>query len=184
MKKVAYWGIAIGLVMLLSACQASTKTEPQVTGQPLDLVEISTGATDGEKETGNTEQVITKFLDMLGKTDAEAEVIMEGERNTAEDGTLIGRTYEVELFGEKVTVGSLFDTEQCVTILTAQFKNTDAEAYVESLTEIFGQPEEQMTADNEGGSYSVAWNVDNKAIQLYQSFELVSLELYLLPDAS
>ncbi len=96
---------------------------------------------------------------------------MEGEQNPAEDGTLIGRTYEVELLGEKVTVGSLFDTEQCVTIITAQFEDTDAEIYVESLTEIFGQPEEQAVADNEGGS--------SETIQLYQSFGLVSLELYL-----
>lgn len=158
--------------------------EPQTIEQPAGIVAtpVAETQTETDNQPGNTEEVIGNFLDMLGKTDAETVNIMEGEQNTAEDGTLIGRIYEVELFDEKVTAGTLCDMEQRVTTVTMQLENPDAGIYEEALTEFLGQPEEQEYAESETGSTSVAWNKDNKSIRLYQSFGMVSLEFQLLSD--
>lgn len=189
MKKNLYAGIGIGLAMLLSACGGNTdmpdaSPEPQTIEQSAGIVATPVAETETETDNqpGNTEEVIGNFLDMLGKTDAETVNIMEGEQNTAEDGTLIGRIYEVELFDEKVTAGTLCDMEQRVTTVTMQLENPDAGIYEEALTEFLGQPEEQEYAESETGSTSVAWNKDNKSIRLYQSFGMVSLEFQLLSD--
>lgn len=191
MRKILYTGISIGLVIVLSACGGNPhmpddSPEPQTTKQSAGIVETSATEAEGKtnNETGNTEEVIGKFLDMLGKTDDETVYVMEGEQNIAEDGTRIGRTYEVELFDEKVTAGTLYDMEQRVTIVTMQLENPQAGIYEETLTELFGQPEEQSAAESETGSTWVAWNKDNKEIRLYQSYGIVSLEFQLLSDVS
>lgn len=190
MKKILYAGISMGLVITLSACGGNpdmqdASPEPQVTEQPAGITETPTTKSGREKDNQpeNTEEVIGKFLDMLGKTDAETVDIMEGGQNTAEDGTLIGRTYEVELFDEKVTAGTLYDMEQRVTTVTMQLENPKAGIYMEALSEFLGQPEEQSAAESETGSTWVAWNKDNKEIRLYQSFGIVSLEFQLLSNA-
>lgn len=190
MKKILYAGISMGLVIALNACGGNpdmqdTSPEAQITEQPAEIAEAPTTEAGREKdnEPGNTEEVIEKFLDMLGKTDAETVDIMEGEQNAAEDGTLIGRTYEVELFDEKVTAGTLCDMEQRVTTVTMQLENPEAGIYEEALSDLLGQPEEQSAAESETGSTWVAWNKDNKEIRLYQSYGIVSLEFLLLSDA-
>lgn len=185
MKKILYAGIGMGLAIALSACGENSdmpdvSPEPQTTEQPAGIAE--TPATEADNKPDNTEEVIGKFLDMLGKTDAETADIMDGEQNIAEDGTLIGRIYEVELFDEKVTAGTLYDVEQRVTIVTMQLENPDAGIYEEALTKLLGQPGEQAAAESETGSTWVAWNKDNKEIRLYQSYGIVSLEFQLLSD--
>lgn len=191
MKKILYAGISMGLVMALSACGGNpdvpdASPESQATEQPAEVAETPATEAEWEKddEPGNTEEVLGKFLDMLGKTDAETVDIMDGEQNIAEDGTLIGRIYEVELFDEKVTAGTLCDMEQRVTIVTMQLENPEAGIYEEALTELWGPPEEQSAAESETGSTWVAWNKDNKEIRLYQSYGIVSLEFQLFSDVS
>lgn len=196
MKKILCAGIGLGLAIVLSACGGNSdmqdgSTESQTAEQPGGIEE--TPATKEEEadnesnnepdnEPGNTEDVIGKFLDMLGKTDAETVEIMAGEQNIAEDGTLIGRIYEVDLFDEKVTVGTLCDMEQRVTTVTMQLENPDAGIYEEALTEFLGQPEEQSAAVSETGSTWVAWKQGNKEIRLHQSYGLVALEFQLHSD--
>ncbi len=189
MKKILYTGIGMGLAIALSACGGNPNTqdnssEPQATEQPAGITETpATGAVEEtDNEPGNTEEIIGNFLNMLGKTDAETVDIMKGEQNIAEDGTLIGRIYGVELFDEKVTAGTLYDVEQRVTIVTMQLENPDAGIYEEALTKLLEQPEEQAAAESETGSTWVAWNKDNKEIRLYQSYGIVSLEFQLLSD--
>lgn len=189
MKKILYTGISMGLVIALSACGRNPDMQdapqnPQITEQSAGIAEApATAEKEQDNEPGNTAEVIEKFLDMLGKTDAETVDIMEGEQNVAEDGTLIGRTYEAELFDEKVTAGTLCDMEQRVTTVTMQLENPEAGIYEEALSELLGQPEEQSAAESETGSTWVAWNKGNKEIRLYQSYGIVSLEFLLLSDA-
>ena len=95
---------------------------------------------------------------------------------------LIGRTYEVELFDEKVTAGTLYGMDQRVVIVTMQLENPEAGIYEETLVELLGQPEEQSAAESETGATWVAWKEDNKEIRLYQSYGIVSLEFLLLSD--
>ena len=190
MKKILYAGISMGLVIALSACgenpdMQNASPEPQVMEHPAELAETPTTEAEREKDNKpeNTEEVIGKFLNMLGKTHVETVNIMEGKQNAAEDGTLIGRIYEVELFGEKVTAGTLYDMEQRVSTVTMQLENPEAGIYEEALAELLGQPEEQSATESETGSTWVAWNKDNKEIRLYQSYGIVSLEFQLLSDA-
>ena len=189
MKKIVYAGISIVLITALSACDRKlampdNSPEPQASEQPAGIAETPAAEEEGDKDNkpGNTEGVIRKFLDMLGKTDAETVDVMEGEQNIAENGTLIGRTYEVELFDEKVTAGTLYGMDQRVVIVTMQLENPEAGIYEETLVELLGQPEEQSAAESETGATWVAWKEDNKEIRLYQSYGIVSLEFLLLSD--
>lgn len=191
MKKILHIGISVRLAIILNSCGVNTdipapSSEPQTAEQPVGIVEIPVAEAECETDnkSENTEDVIGKFLDMLGRTDAETVDVKEGEQNIAEDGTLIGRIYEVELFDEKVTAGTLCDMEQRVTIVTMQLENPDAGIYEEVLTELLGQPEEQVIAESETGSTWVAWSKDNKEICLYQSYGIVSLEFQLLSDVA
>lgn len=185
MKRKFYAGMGLGLAILLSACgehhgMPQTSGERQEAEQTVQAVEPA--LEESQEDLERTAAVIGNLLDMLGKTDAEAEEIMKGEQNFAGDGTLIGRIYEIELFDEPVSAGTIYDADQRVITITMQLKNPEAEAYEESLTQLFGQPQERETAESESGSTYVAWHQDHKTIRLYQSFGLVSLEFQLLSD--
>ncbi len=85
-------------------------------------------------------------------TETTASETDKNQGNTADDGTLIGRIYEVELFDEKVTAGTLYNTEQRVDMVTMRLESPDAGIYEKALTEFFGQPEGRSAAVSETGS--------------------------------
>lgn len=204
MKKKIYAGICLGLMVALSACgmeketsglqtdsSAAAETEITVSAEKTETLKEETEASETENEEGQgetaetstlekTESAIETFLSMLGKTDEESEEILEGgQENVTDSGIFIGRIYEVELFGEKVQAGTLCDDSRRITTVTMQLEQEDASEYEGMLTEILGQPDEREEGASETGTTAVVWKEENKAVRLYQSYGLVSLEFQM-----
>lgn len=191
MKRKRYAAMAIAAVMLLGGCgtggevREQTEISAETSAQTAEETEaLSQDMEESEKETEAGRQgaaeIVETFLDMLGKTDEEtADLLGGGEQNTAADGTLIGRIFHVELFGETVEAGTLCDEEQRVTVVTMQLEEPGAAAYTDQLTEILGEPEIQETEKGETGASATVWEEEKGSVWLYQSYGLVSLEFRL-----
>lgn len=138
-----------------------------------------------ENAQDDTRRNLEDCFALIGKDDTDASGLLGGgKENIAGDGvTMIGRIYSVKLFGEETEVGSLYDENNCVYIITMQLKNPDASVYAEQLQKIYGKP---ITADtpSETGSTWKSWNIGNIQLRLYQEYELTSLEITKIPEIS
>lgn len=189
MKKKICIGIGIGFLTFLCAC-SNTVSVPESQNSETGNIETdkeemgNTKAETAETETAadDTAVVIESILDMLGKTDEQAaDMLGGGELNQTDDGILIGRLYEVELFGEQLQAGTLYDENGEISVVTMQLNEPDAEAYRMQLTDILGEPEKTDTQESESGSTATVWKEEKGSILLYQSYGLVSLEFQKLP---
>ena len=101
-----------------------------------------------------------------------------GEENIAGDGTTkIGRIYHVELFGETIEVGTLYDENERVMDVIMQLEKGDVDTYANELISLYGEPMSSDDELSEGGATWKTWNVQDATIQLYKQSGLVSLEI-------
>lgn len=122
---------------------------------------------------------------LIGKDDAAAaELLGGGKENIAGDGvTKIGRIYSLKLFGEEIEVGTLYDENNCVYMITIQLGNPDASVYAEQLNKIYGEPDTTDTPSETGATWE-SWNIGDVQLRLYQGYELSSLEIMKIPEIS
>ena len=80
-------------------------------------------------------------------------------------------------------MGTLYDADGCVSIITVELKNPDASVYSEKLKELYGEPTEINDIPSEGGATWESWNIDEVQLRLYQEYELSTLEMTWMPDA-
>lgn len=188
MKKTTFAAMGIAAAMLLGACGSGAGTaETGMTGSQAVteetetvLQEPETGEEETEAGASEPEAVVEAFMDMLGRTDEEtAKMLGGGEENRAADGTLIGRIFRTELFGETVEAGTLCDSDQRVTVVTMQLDDPAAETYLDDLIGILGEPDIDETGVSESGSTATVWEDGSCTVRLYQSYGLVSLEFQL-----
>ncbi|MBS5982863.1 MAG: hypothetical protein KIC67_09660 [Clostridium butyricum] len=127
----------------------------------------------------HAETILKECINLIGKSDAEsAEMLGGGEENIAGDGTTkIGRIYHVELFGETIEVGTLYDENERVMDVIMQLEKGDVDTYANELISLYGEPMSSDDELSEGGATWKTWNVQDATIQLYQQSGLVSLEI-------
>ena len=127
----------------------------------------------------HAETILKECINLIGKSDAEsAEMLGGGEENIAGDGTTkIGRIYHVELFGETIEVGTLYDEKERVMDVIMQLEKGDVDTYANELISLYGEPMSSDDELSEGGATWKTWNVQDATIQLYQQSGLVSLEI-------
>lgn len=125
------------------------------------------------------ETILKECINLIGKSNAEsAEMLGGGEENIAGDGTTkIGRIYHVELFGETIEVGTLYDENERVMDVIMQLEKGDVDTYANELISLYGEPMSSDDELSEGGATWKTWNVQDATIQLYQQSGLVSLEI-------
>ena len=125
----------------------------------------------------DAETILKECINLIGKSDAESAVLLGGgEENIAGDGTTkIGRIYHVELFGETIEVGTLYDENERVMDVILKFEKDDADTYADELIRLYGEPMSSNDELSEGGATWKTWNVEDATVQLYQQSGLVSL---------
>ena len=125
------------------------------------------------------ETILKECINLIGKSNAEsAEMLGGGEENIAGDGTTkIGRIYHVELFGETIEVGTLYDENERVMDVIMQLEKGDVDTYANELISLYGEPMSSDDELSEGGATWKTWNVQDATIQLYKQSGLVSLEI-------
>ena len=107
-----------------------------------------------------------------------ADALGGSEQNIAADGeTLIGRIYSAELFGESVEPGTTYGDDGKVNSVSIYLAGTDAAAYAEVLTRLYGEPAGESDGVSESGSTWQDWTVEGARVRLYQSYGLTSLEI-------
>lgn len=159
--------------------EPETVSEPETESESEAVPEQMAGPQDSAREK------LEECFALIGKDDAAAaELLGGGKENIAGDGvTKVGRIYSLELFGEEVEAGSLYDENNCVYSVTMQLQNPDASVYAEQLKAIYGEPEAADDAPSESGSTWQSWNIGGIQLKLWQGYGLTSLEIARMPEA-
>ena len=197
MKKRLMSLLVVSMILAFAAGCASNDPPKQEEENPATVQEEEMEEMDAEPEPeavaeqtdktqDNTKEKLEECFALIGKDDAAAaELLGGGEENIAANGvTKIGRVYSAELFGEEIEVGTLYDENNCVCVVTMQLKGQDASVYTEQLKKIYGEPDEAEDTPSETGSTWKAWNIDDVQLKLYQGYGLSSLEITKIPEMS
>lgn len=183
-KKVASVLFVLMFTAFAAGC-ASSAPIPQTKEEPAPQTDEEPVAVQ-EGGQSDTREKLEECFALLGKDDAAAAVLLGGgKENMAADGvTKIGRIYSVELFGEKVEAGTLYDENNSVYLITMQLENPDASVYEKQLEEMYGEPDGASDTPSETGSVWQSWNIGGVCLRLYQEYELSALEMTKLPEIS
>lgn len=187
----------LATVALASATGCATNiSAPQVEENQAIIQENKQAETDAApKSTAALEQPdelqndiktsLENCFSLIGKDDAAAAGLLGGgKENIAGDGvTKVGRIYSLKLFGEEIEVGTLYDENNCVYMVTMQLENPDASVYAEQLNKIYGEPD-MADAPSETGSTWESWNIGDVQLRLYQGYELSSLEITKISETN
>ncbi|MEG1997044.1 MAG: hypothetical protein RR051_01230, partial [Clostridiales bacterium] len=182
MKKVKVMLVAT-LVLMLIACSAlmgCTPGDDQATaGDDQATVgsdQDATQDTDQDAEIEYPEEMdltttIDQCLALLGKNDADAATAFNGgTENHSADGTLlVGRAYPLQVFGEKLSLESLYDEQGNVSSMNLLLGEQDEAGYKTALTEALGAPAEENTEANESGAITTVWKVNEHTVTLYHN---------------
>lgn len=123
-----------------------------------------------------------KLADLLGKEDVDVVAALgEGTANQL-DGTTdtVGRTYELDLFGEKVTVSVNYDDGKKVSNSYIYLSDQDLDFYKQALETALGayQDMAQDTEQAEGnGMQSYIWETKQTRITLMRAYDANSIEI-------
>lgn len=128
---------------------------------------------------GTTRDSLRRCRMLLGETDETASLYVPGgiENISAQDHTLIGRTYELPVFGTMTRVATLYDRNGKVNVVTIPLPCPKADGYRTVLRELYGKPTQIQTIPSEGGATWDEWTMGKTRIRLYQEYELSALEL-------
>lgn len=159
--------------------QRETNKEPAAEPEPAVSEQMD------EPQEGTKDKLEECFA-LIGKDDAAAAGFLGGgKENIAGDGvTKVGRIYAIELFGEEIEAGALYDENNCVYLVTMQLKNPDASVYAKQLEEIYGNPDAADDIPSETGSTWQSWDIGDVRLRLYQEYELSALEITKIPKTS
>ena len=190
-KKLLLAAIASLILTFATGCGSDTSATQAQTDSAEENVDHTTTEADAPLENASDQTDVTKenleeCLALMGKDDASSASLFGGGKESiaADEGTVIGHTYTVQLFGEETTVGTLYDADGLVSVITVELKNPDASVYSEKLKELYGEPTEVNETPSEGGATWEAWNIDEVQLRLYQEYELSTLEITWMSDTS
>lgn len=135
---------------------------------------------------GETKENLKECFSLIGRDDESAALLLGGGKESivADGVTPIGRTYTVQLFGEKTEIGTLYDENGRVSIITVELKDPDASVYSDKLKELYGEPTEMNDKMSEGGATWEAWDIEEIQLRLYQQYELSTIEIVGLSDVN
>lgn len=131
-----------------------------------------------------TKATLRKGFRLLGKTDAQAAgAFRGGKENYSADGqTLLGRVYNVPVFGEMRQAATIYDRDGKVENVTIQMEGPRTMRYDRILRKLYGNPSYVQPVPGEGGATWQEWDVGVHTVRLYQGYGLPALELRNRPD--
>ncbi len=167
-----------------------------ITGLVLSSPMISTTRAEGftlaptaeaflmKRQIAADKETLSSLLDMIGKEDAAVKnALGGGELNYSGDRKyLIGRIYKTSLFGEKTTIGTIYEERNTVSAVTVHLNNPDASEYRAELVAIYGEPTKTESTPSESGFTYDEWLLPQGALRLYQGTNLAALEITKLPS--
>lgn len=193
MKKKTVITAIMTILLVVTGCEARD-TASQIQNDSMGMVQIQdeelVSAIVLKEEVvrtmDETRTNLEECLELPGKADTESAALLGGgKENIAADGvTQIGRTYSVNMFDEEAEVGTLYDENGCVDVVTIELENPNAGVYGEKLRELYGEPTEINDMPSEGGATWETWNMGEVQLRLYQQYELSNIEITKIPDLS
>ena len=135
-RRILALSIACLLVLGLAACQKQPAA--QSGDNPKDG-ELSASAAASILSQPPEEAGFDSILALTGKTDKEVvRVFGEGMPSTAEDGTLLGRSFLAETLGGSRNVDVVYGADGTVSLTTVMLTDTDFEGWGSALAHILG----------------------------------------------
>lgn len=137
-----------------------------------------------KRQIASDKVVLASLLDMVGNHDSTIKNFLGGgELNYSGDKKyLIGRIYKTSLFGEKATIGTIYDERNTVSAVTVHLNNPDASEYRTELVTIYGDPTKMESTPSESGFTYDEWLLPQGTLRLYQGRNLTALEITKLPS--
>lgn len=197
-KKTVILAVLLFILMCCSACQIRNVTRGMEEGEHYDAVisikkqdDSESCAEDSGQEDGlnwgyelgqEDMAVLQTMYSMPGMTDAEASGLLGGgkENCTADQSYLIGRNYQVSLFGESCAFYTSYGSKDTVELAYVILPDGVISRYGELLEQIYGKAE--VSLNDAGEPVEWIWQKEGKMIWLYQDESIIldySLDSYI-----
>lgn len=169
--------IGLALALMMTGCSNSQNTEVK------DVEDTVISQEKADASLMTDKEVIDNTFGILGKDDEQSKDFFGGsEANKTSDGDyLIGRIYNINIFGEETQLYTSYDADGVVNSINFLLSKMTVEEYSSAITEVLGQPTEISDAPSEGGSTYTLWTVGDDLFYLYSSYDMISVQL-IRPD--
>lgn len=188
------------MMVLLAGCSSKKNAEPEEMTDESIAIESTQESSEISNEQSSQEDALLEnssdelaagektdqesfdeLVALLGKNDEEAAGMLSGgtENKSADGELLIGRIYTSEIFGEKISVNTLYDDKNMVNMVSFEVSGKGTEEYIEKLNGLTGQTASSDTATTESGAISSTWKMDGKIITLYEMQDQNIIEILL-----
>ena len=192
MKKKIYTALMVSFMLITITACGQKETDQPSSNVPTESASASLPEADVTEEI-NTEPVQTQpavsentqeqasleeLSKMLGQSDdAVKDLFGGGTENKTEDGSvLIGRDYHSTLFGNNVTIHTMYDDTEKVSMVQAELPDFDLAECQKEITKAAGT-EMESTSSDESGQGKGQWSYDGKLISLFQTENLLFMEI-------
>lgn len=169
--------LGLALALMMTGCSNTQKSDANV-------VESSTTVESESKAPQMTDkEAIDNIFGLLGKDDDKSKEFFGGsEENKTSDGDyLIGRIYNISIFGEDTQLFTSYDAKGIVNSINFMLEGKTVEEYTSAITEILGQPTEVNDTPTEGGSTYTLWTIGDDLFYLYSGYDVITVQL-IRPD--
>ena len=169
--------LALVGVLSLSGCVPTTPADDDSRQDNHDANAAWTA--EGENASEQLKGVLAECMALMDKDDAETMTLLGGGReNRTEDGQfLLGRVYEVNVFGEPTQVFTVYDDDGSVCCVTMRLKSSDVTMYQNQLRALYGDPVEGSEKPTEKGVTWSDWQIDQVRMILFEKGDCVVLEM-------
>lgn len=172
-------GLIIGLAvaLMMTGCSNTQKADTNTVESSASLENERTVSQMTDKE------VIDNIFELLGKDDEQSKDFFGGsEVNKTSDGDyLIGRIYNINIFGEETQLFTSYDANGIVNSINFMLADKSVEEYSSAITEVLGQPTEVNDTPTEGGSTYTLWTIGDDLFYLYSGYDVITVQL-IRPD--
>ena len=93
-----------------------------------------------------------------------------------EQGNIVGRSLQVQLFGEKLDANLVYDDNGRTNLILVNMPDHDADYYIGKIKTVLNISPENRTIDDEESEYYV-WDTEGAQISLFNAYGAVSLEI-------
>lgn len=172
-------GLILGLAVALMMTGCSSTEKPDA-----NAVESSTTVESESNAPQMTDkEVIDNTFGLLGKDDEQSKDFFGGsEVNKTSDGEyLIGRIYNINIFGEETQLFTSYDANGVVNSINFMLAGKTVDEYASAITEVLGQPTEINDTPTEGGSTYTLWTIGDDLFYLYSGYDVITVQL-IRPD--
>lgn len=181
-KKLIAMGISA--LILMTGCSLENEKTVEVSDNLKEIQVEAEAKNELEVNDGEIKKdVLLSSIEMLGLDDEKSKEYFDGgqENHTSDGKFFIGRIYNIEIFGIKTQLSTVYDNDEIINSVIINLGEEERDNVLSKMIDQLGKPDEINDTPSESGSTYHMWNVDGKLVYLYKGYGTLDIQL-ILPD--